>query len=148
MLTNGRLMRALNDPNMSITLVKEDNNYKQFQVIGSTGNVYDVLINRTTSTCTCPDFVLNKKRCKHQLLCILNNVTTELSQNTLELGAISVEDLNSYSCSICYEYITGAFYQCKTCHNIYDASCILKWSLSCKALKQKQSCPICRSDLS
>lgn len=35
-----------------------------FTVMGSTGNIYDVTITQSP-TCTCPDYVSRKKRCKH-----------------------------------------------------------------------------------
>ena len=35
-----------------------------FNVMGTTGNVYDVTID-FTPTCTCPDFIRRHKRCKH-----------------------------------------------------------------------------------
>ena len=39
--------------------------YKQsFQVMGSTGNVYMVEI-KATPSCTCPDYMTRKRRCKH-----------------------------------------------------------------------------------
>lgn len=37
---------------------------KKFIIMGSTGNVYQVCI-KNTPTCTCPDYKLRKKRCKH-----------------------------------------------------------------------------------
>jgi hypothetical protein len=36
----------------------------KYVVMGSTGNVYDVLISRVP-LCTCPDNTVNKRRCKH-----------------------------------------------------------------------------------
>ncbi len=148
MIKSGRLMRALNDPKMSVHLIAEDNNYKKFQVVGSCGNIYDVMISRNSCTCTCLDFLHNSGlRCKHQLLCIINNVTTELNSSTLELGSLQIEDLDKYNCAICHESISGAFYRCKICNNLFDASCIYKWSSTCSKRAQRQSCPTCRSDL-
>lgn len=37
---------------------------KEFMVMGSTGNVYVVIIGEIP-TCTCPDFITRNKRCKH-----------------------------------------------------------------------------------
>ena len=37
----------------------------EFKVMGSTGNVYDVVISEDCETCTCPDFIGRRKYCKH-----------------------------------------------------------------------------------
>lgn len=43
-----------------------DNNYseRKYIVMGSTGNVYDVII-KNTPECSCPDYTTRAKRCKH-----------------------------------------------------------------------------------
>ena len=145
MVSNQRLMRALNDPNMSVCIKKEDDDYKLFQVVGSNNDVYDVMISTSTCTCTCPDFLYNNTRCKHQLLCIINSVNTEMNSDLLKLGALKIEDLNKYDCSICQQNINGAYYKCPTCSNMFDVQCIYNWSQSCKKRRTNESCPICRS---
>lgn len=41
-----------------------DNENATFDVMGTTGNIYSVKLNGAP-TCTCPDFSLRHKRCKH-----------------------------------------------------------------------------------
>ena len=46
------------------TIMPESEKEKKFDVMGSTGNVYTVTI-KDIPECTCPDFRLRNKRCKH-----------------------------------------------------------------------------------
>jgi len=41
-----------------------DDNIREYVVIGASHNVYNVVI-KNTPTCTCPDYITRKKRCKH-----------------------------------------------------------------------------------
>jgi hypothetical protein len=46
------------------TIPESEKNQREFVVMGSTGNVYNVTI-KDIPQCTCPDFRLRHKRCKH-----------------------------------------------------------------------------------
>ena len=46
------------------TKPNESNTQKEYTIMGSTGNVYNVIIKNIPS-CTCPDNKYRKKRCKH-----------------------------------------------------------------------------------
>lgn len=46
------------------TVLSEDNYLKTYNVMGSTGNVYNVKMTHTP-TCTCPDYQTRHRRCKH-----------------------------------------------------------------------------------
>jgi hypothetical protein len=51
-------------------LVPKDKYTRAYTVMGSTGNVYEVTVTKTPS-CTCPDYVSRKKRCKHIFFILL-----------------------------------------------------------------------------
>ena len=51
------------------------NDYRDFIVLGSTGNEYKVRIKKEP-TCTCPDYIMRGNRCKH-ILFILENIFDE-----------------------------------------------------------------------
>src|SRR3989337_1997485 len=50
--------------NLFLIETKDIENSKEYTVMGSTGNVYKVIISNKP-TCTCPDYKLRKRRCKH-----------------------------------------------------------------------------------
>ena len=81
------------------------------------------------------------------LLCIINNVNTEMNSDLLKLGALKIEDINKYDCSICQQNINGAYYRCDTCSNMFDVQCIYNWSQSCKKRNLTVTCPTCRSHI-
>ena len=53
----------------------KNKNYRDFIVLGSTGNEYKVRIQKEP-TCTCPDYIMRGNRCKH-ILFILENIFDE-----------------------------------------------------------------------
>src|SRR4051812_7854048 len=60
-----RKSRGVNQNLYIIEAIATDDEYsRQFAVMGSTGNVYTVTI-KGSPTCTCPDYILRKRRCKH-----------------------------------------------------------------------------------
>jgi hypothetical protein len=60
-----RIKKANQQPLYIVKIVSiEKDNTRNFAVMGSTGNVYDVTIN-TKPKCSCPDYTIRKKRCKH-----------------------------------------------------------------------------------
>ena len=63
---SSRIERCFND---NIYLIEsfpylETENERTYLIMGSTGNVYTVIISNKSS-CTCPDYRKRKKRCKH-----------------------------------------------------------------------------------
>lgn len=55
------------------TILSEENTLeRKYVIMGSTGNIYNVVINNIP-TCTCPDFVTRHNRCKH-IYFVLNRV--------------------------------------------------------------------------
>ncbi len=61
-MSNSRLYKAHNQKLYYIDKIS----HNVFAIMGTTGNVYDVTIDKTPS-CTCPDHVSRKSRCKHIL---------------------------------------------------------------------------------
>jgi hypothetical protein len=60
-----RKARGIHQDLYIIEAIQTNDEYsRQFAVMGSTGNVYTVTI-KSSPTCTCPDYVLRKRRCKH-----------------------------------------------------------------------------------
>jgi hypothetical protein len=60
-----RKARGLHQELYIIEAIANSDEYtRQFAVMGSTGNVYTVSI-KSSPTCTCPDYILRKNRCKH-----------------------------------------------------------------------------------
>jgi hypothetical protein len=57
---------------------------KIFDVMGTTGRVYNVTINKSPH-CTCPDFKLRKKRCKHIYFVLIRimNIQEEKQDNQI-----------------------------------------------------------------
>lgn len=66
-----RLIKGISD---KLYLIESDHrnngNERKFIVMGSTGNVYDVLV-KDDPTCTCPDYKLRGNRCKHIFFILL-----------------------------------------------------------------------------
>jgi hypothetical protein len=60
-----RIKKANVQPLYIVKIISvEVDNTRKFAVMGSTGNVYEVTVN-TKPKCTCPDYTIRKKRCKH-----------------------------------------------------------------------------------
>ncbi len=62
---NPRKNRGLTQKLFLIETIQSNNNFeREFVIMGSTCNVYNVVIKNNPS-CTCPDHKLNNRRCKH-----------------------------------------------------------------------------------
>lgn len=60
-----RQEKAMTDNLYLIEIIHTENYFKrEFSILGSTGNNYIVTIS-TRLTCSCPDFRIRKKKCKH-----------------------------------------------------------------------------------
>jgi hypothetical protein len=60
-----RIKKATNQALYIVKIISlEKDNTRKFAVMGSTGNVYEVSIS-TKPKCTCPDYTIRKRRCKH-----------------------------------------------------------------------------------
>ena len=145
-----RIIRALYE-NMSVTLVGSSYYERYFDVIGSRGIKYHVRISKEP-TCTCPDFIERKGRCKHQILCLIRECgCTTTDVNLHDSRYIDIENILNDSdqlqpkldceCPICFETLfdVETNIQCEHCKKIYHKRCMHEW------LKTKNTCPTCRS---
>lgn len=162
-----RYQRGITQKIYLLSAVNQGNSW-QLVVKGASGVNYNINFDMGLRSldCSCPDFKIRKKFCKHIYFLIqrvaqydipanpgkksLNfekisqNLTNRLSkrtstENPQSNSIISVED----DCPICYESMKGEpVTQCKiTCHNYFHQSCISVW------LKTSQTCPLCRSPI-
>ena len=78
-------MRAYDDPLYLIESIPpedEDDPIREFLVMGTTGNVYTVTIENEPS-CTCPDFQLRQRRCKHIFFILMRVMKDKKYMTTL-----------------------------------------------------------------
>jgi len=73
---NPRKNRSKSDKLFIIETVDIDKYEKKYMIMGSTGNVYDILINHDP-TCTCPDFKKRHQRCKHIYFILLRGMNLD-----------------------------------------------------------------------
>jgi len=150
-----RIERALNQP-MTYVKKKDTGKTLHFLVTGSLGNLYNVSIGEETS-CSCPDFSNNKNRCKHQILCLLNEFNVGINNDILHDGRLSFQlselvESNSQciegdDCPICFDEINikDRSWNCKQCLKSFHKFCIDRW-LSLSMISNRYStCPMCRS---
>lgn len=71
---------------------------RKFTILGSTGNVYDVLINRFPS-CNCPDFG-RSHLCKHILFVLLKVLHVPIESNLLYQRALLQSELKEIFCGL------------------------------------------------
>lgn len=143
-----------------------DDNSAQFEILGTTGNVYTVKLSGSP-TCTCPDFSQRKKRCKHIffMLAKIFNVTDphkekftkteiveyiekykiniskfivkyDIKQHCIDVGAKCVED----NCAICLDEILNGeqyVYCKKSCGRCVHNDCYNV------VIKKTSKCPYC-----
>jgi len=159
---NSRAQRAIKQP-IYLLNVERKNMIWKFQVLGASTNAYqvDIMIYPLYMTCTCPDFIRNRKPCKHIfniLYKVPNNKT--LFHKLAYDYAISEEDgvildksmerrmrhwLSRGSiigkgddCSICLDTMHTSINKCDGCGNTFHTECITKW------LSERSTCPLCR----
>lgn len=152
-----RIKRALSEPIdfEFIKFVDREGGAELFEVLGTTGNVYKVLIKRETrSTCTCQDFKNRGKMCKH-IFCVLMkhyslNITqiSDLEKNP-HLGLNDVPSSTSLrsdecECSICFQNIDTIEWVCERCQNHFHLDCVSEWFCILNKQNMPPSCPLCR----
>ena len=136
----------------------ESPDVRHYVVRGSTGMMYEVCLGNVMS-CTCPDYVNNFNRCKHQILCLINDFNIGIHHIVLHdtTSFIKLDDLfepaspclQGDDCPICFEAITSqqAYWNCKTCKNQFHKLCIDRWFSLSQISGRKSSCPMCRSEI-
>jgi hypothetical protein len=147
-----------------------NNENGNFAIMGSTGNVYNVSTNKLL-TCTCPDYMTRKKRCKHiyfvlmrifsvknpdaetfnetELSLILKNnemcVSDELKNKYLSiLNTNFIPNLDDL-CAICLDELDNGekILSClQVCKKSVHADCYLMW----KKMNKTNDCVYCKSN--
>lgn len=127
---------------------KDDLNYV---VMGTTGKTYKVCIN-AKPTCTCPDFKIRRKRCKHIYFVLIrimkvanfdekNYSDNEISQmiknipilvdnlhKVIPIEKINIEPKIDDSCPICLEDVKNYPYDfCHKCGHCVHIECFHLW---------------------
>lgn len=156
-----RYKRALSEP-IDFSLVESGEltgGSDVFEVNGSTGKTYQVMIKRNTmSECTCTDFTTRKKMCKH-VMCILIKAYNlnidqikELEKNE-HLGLIDVPIntsiiIDACECPICFNKVELEYWKCPRCHIRFHTKCITEWFTVLRSRQNTNlSCPHCRYTL-
>ena len=73
---------------------EEDSISLSYEVLGTTDNVYNVTLCRTPS-CTCPDFIQNKNRCKHIYFILYRHLHVPDSSSLLFQSTYTVQEFKS-----------------------------------------------------
>lgn len=126
----------------SIFLIEEvckSEKERLYVMMGSTGNIYNVIISNTTS-CTCPDSSKNHKRCKHIYFVLLKIMNTEDDKKEY-----SDEDLQQMFLNATIKI--DSIYASKEIVNAYSK---IKDNSESKTVNKKDTddlCPICLDDL-
>ncbi len=61
-----RLKKAISEKSMKVlNFLQSEEDELKYQILGSTGTIYDVIFNNQKMSCTCPDHERHKSYCKH-----------------------------------------------------------------------------------
>lgn len=90
---NSRYDRAFNQRLYLVSANLSDNNI-EFNVMGSTGNIYNINIITNKETCTCPDYVGRQTYCKH-IFFILGRVLN-ISKSDICNRMYDIRSINNY----------------------------------------------------
>lgn len=123
----------------------ENNTQKVYDIMGTTGNVYTVIIKKEP-TCTCPDFMTRHQRCKHIYFALIKIMKVkEEDEDTKEF---SVDELKTMFSNI--PKITNNLEITSDLKNKYtDLKNKEKTtSIEVKRKSLDDLCPICLDDLS
>lgn len=140
-----RKIRGKNQVLFLIEALDEENKYeRKYNVMGSTGNVYNICIKNKPS-CTCPDHLTRRVRCKHIYFVLLRIMKVKRHE----------EDVSNYENSellTMFKRIPKITNNLKVNKQTYDKYNILKNGDDKKDVSIKQKslddlCPICLDDL-
>ena len=118
---------------------------REFDVMGSTGNVYKVVI-KNNSTCKCPDFLFRKNICKHLYFVYLKvlkgkgNFPKVLKKPRLEKLFFDLENITNNL------YANEQFREAYINKIKNEATGTSDNNLGIKVQKVDDSCPICMDD--
>lgn len=158
---DGRLQRGKNE---KIYLLSAEDN--KFKVFAQSLKEYTIKIeklenNKDKMTCTCMDFVMRKKTCKHIyfLVCKIAKCESKIVHLNKHLDVIKksifdnikkikhneeikeIEYNKDEMCSICYDELGESnCIKCESsCENYFHNNCMSMW------LKKANTCPLCRT---
>lgn len=151
--------------------INEETICATYDIMGSQGRKYRVtILPDNECTCTCMDFSLRQRRCKHIYFALINALGFTTNQVRFAISEQSLSDhlrarvqrlsniiplisdehkvsrkpINGEDCPICLEPMdetTDSIIWCKnTCGNNVHETCLLRWS----ANNIQPSCPLCR----
>ncbi len=159
-----RIANSINDPLYLISADLKDN-LLTFEVEGTTQKIYKTTFDNNKFKCTCTDYCIRKRLCKHgyfiigkilkntQLLYSLTdinfdiftlrpNIVNEFNQilykTNHQCEHVSDEHFEA-DCVICFDLLTKDNKSCTTCRNKFHNVCLNIW------LRTKNTCPLCRS---
>ena len=162
---SARKNRGLKERIYLLNAEYNDNTWN-LEVKASSKRIYKIKLDNTCAKCSCIDFKVRKKVCKHMyfiLARIINfnniNEVQDISDNIENISNLLKEKLsnviidndnndnNNYqydkndNCCICFEeFGDESLEQCKsTCNNFFHTECINLW------LTQNNNCPLCRT---
>ena len=160
MSKSDRKKRGLKERIYLLNAICNDNKW-DFEIKGSSKNIYKIILSNESVKCACMDFCIRKKVCKHMhfllgrvinydnienledIVTNINDITMKLKDKLLDFDV--KEDKLEYNCTdtccICFEEFGNEnVEQCKTtCKNFFHSECINLW------LKKNSNCPLCRS---
>lgn len=116
---------------------------RSYEVMGTTGNVYNVCIN-TSPTCTCPDYVSRHKRCKH-IYFVLSRIM-KVKEDQEDIEQYTDEDLQDM-----FDNISQITENLRVdAHKIARFKSLKKngnGEVSMRVIHEDDMCPICLDDL-
>lgn len=144
----------------NLRILSEENigpNRIYYYLLGSTGAKYHIDFNEANSniTCTCPDFVKRKRRCKHIIYLLIHRnrsglvpLTPALATKDVHTKSVVRKALDTNECPICLDSFTNATdaTYCKHgCGNNIHIECItMLKSYNIANNNNTTVCPMCR----
>jgi hypothetical protein len=166
--SESRMKRALEQPMYLLNAEYSPKDKWYFVVQGYSGSNYDVTIDANKMECTCSDFKLREKLCKHLYFIIArvandkcslmhinehtniykinSNFTQTLKDRLINCNEHKNNEHNDEcndDCVICFDIMNNIqqTIKCGVCKNNFHTQCLNRW------LVNKPSCPLCRSSL-
>lgn len=123
--------------------INKENYEGKFMIMGSTGNVYEVVI-KNNPTCTCPDYTTRNKRCKH-IYFVLLRIMKVVDEDKNDYNAHELETMFNHIPNITNNLVID-----DSSKKIYEKLKHEKDNKNNDKIKMKDTndlCPICLDDL-
>jgi hypothetical protein len=122
---------------------ENDDMERSYAVMGTTGNVYTVTI-KNKPTCTCPDFTIREKRCKH-IYFVLTRIM-KVSEDREDIDTYSDDDLIDMFSKI--PHITDNLRVESSKLDLYKSMKKNKnGEVTMKEITEEDLCPICLDEM-